>query len=86
MCDCLEALDSHHGALPAHARMSRTTDDTVANFMGRLAVGPMVLEARSLNVTPGIIEVFRKARRTHAVEALEMIYSEEDSHIAYRPK
>jgi uncharacterized ferritin-like protein (DUF455 family) len=29
--------------------------------MGRLAVVPMVLEARGLDVTPGMIEVFRKA-------------------------
>ena len=79
MCDCLEALDSHYGALPAHAGMWRAADDTVADFMGRLAVVPMVLEARGLDVTPGMIEVFRKAGLTHAVEALEVIYSEESA-------
>ena len=86
MCDCLEALDSHYGALPAHAGMWRAADDTVADFMGRLAVVPMVLEARGLDVTPGMIEVFRKAGLTHAVEALEVIYSEEVSHVAYGSK
>ena len=86
MCDCLEALDSHYGALPAHAGMWRAADDTVADFMGRLAVVPMVLEARGLDVTPGMIEVFRKAGLTHAVEALEVIYSEEVSRVAYGSK
>ena len=86
MCDCLEALDSQYGALPAHAGMWRAADDSVADFMGRLAAVPMVLEARGLDVTPGMIEVFRNAGLTHAVEALEVIYSEEVSHVAYGSK
>ena len=86
MCDCLEALDSHYGALPAHAGMWRAADDTVDDFKGRLAVVPMVLEARGLDVTPGMIEVFRKAGLTQAVDALEVIYTEEVSHVAYGSK
>ena len=34
MCDCLEALDSHYGALAARAGMWRAADDTIADFMG----------------------------------------------------
>ena len=86
MCDCLEALDSYYGALPAHAGMWRAAEDTASDFMGRLAVVPMVLEARGLDVTPGMIEVFRKAGLPQAVEALEVIYSEEVSHVAYGSK
>ena len=86
MSDCLEALGSHYGALPAHAGMWRAADDTVDDFLGRLAVVPMVLEARGLDVTPGMIEVFRKAGLTQAVDALEMIYAEEVSHVAYGSK
>ena len=86
MCDCLEALDSHYGALPAHAGMWRAAEDTVDDFMGRLAVVPMVLEARGLDVTPNMIQVFKSAKAKQAVEALETIYAEEVAHVAYGSK
>ena len=83
MCGCLDSLGSFYGALPAHAGMWRAAEDTAEDFMGRLAVVPMVLEARGLDVTPGMIEVFRKAGIDQAVQALETIYAEEVSHVAY---
>ncbi len=86
MCDCLEEMGSYYGALPAHAGMWRAAEDTADDFMGRLAVVPMVLEARGLDVTPGMIEVFRKAKATSAVAALETIYAEEVHHVAYGSK
>ncbi|MEX0308835.1 MAG: ferritin-like domain-containing protein [Tateyamaria sp.] len=86
MCDCLEELGSHYGALPAHAGMWRAAEDTAEDFMGRLAVVPMVLEARGLDVTPGMIEIFRKANADSAVAALETIYAEEVAHVAYGSK
>ncbi len=84
--DCLEALGSHYGALPAHAGMWRAAEDTADDIMGRLAVVPMVLEARGLDVTPGMIEIFRKAGDAGAVSALETIYAEEVGHVAYGSK
>jgi uncharacterized ferritin-like protein (DUF455 family) len=86
VCGCLEALGSHYGALAAHAGMWRAAEDTVEDFMGRLAVVPMVLEARGLDVTPGMIEIFEKAGETGAVEALKVIYAEEVGHVAYGSK
>lgn len=86
MCDCLEELGSHYGALPAHAGMWRAAEDTVDDFMGRLAVVPMVLEARGLDVTPGMIEIFKKAKADSAVAALEEIYADEVHHVAYGSK
>ncbi len=86
MCDRLEAHGSHYGALPAHAGMWRAAEDTKDDLMGRLAVVPMVLEARGLDVTPGMIEVFRKAGDSGAVAALETIYAEEVAHVAYGSK
>ncbi|MEO1239520.1 MAG: ferritin-like domain-containing protein [Pseudomonadota bacterium] len=84
--DCLEALGSHYGALPAHAGMWRAAEDTAEDILGRLAVVPMVLEARGLDVTPGMIEIFRKAGDRDAVAALETIYAEEVAHVAYGSK
>lgn len=86
MCDCLEGLGSHYGALPAHAGMWRAAEDTAEDLFGRLAVVPMVLEARGLDVTPGMIEVFEKAGDDAAVAALKTIYAEEVSHVAYGSK
>ncbi|MBE0413063.1 ferritin-like domain-containing protein, partial [Yoonia sp.] len=86
MCDCLEASGSHYGALPAHAGMWRAAEDTANDLMGRLAVVPMVLEARGLDVTPGMIQIFKQAKNAQAVAALETIYAEEVHHVAYGSK
>jgi len=58
MCDCLEAAGSFYGALPAHAGMWRAAEDTKDDLFGRLAVVPMVLEARGLDVTPNTIAIY----------------------------
>lgn len=86
ICDRLEALDSFYGAMPAHAGMWRAAEDTVDDLLGRLAVVPMVLEARGLDVTPGMIDIFAKAGDTDSVAALKVIYSEEVHHVAYGSK
>ncbi len=90
MADCLEAMGSHYGALAAHANMWRAAEDTADDLMGRLAVVPMVLEARGLDVTPGMIDIFRRAKddpaAAGAVAALEVIYAEEVHHVAYGSK
>ena len=90
MADCLEAMGSHYGALAAHANMWRAAEDTADDLMGRLAVVPMVLEARGLDVTPGMIDIFRRAKddptAQGAVAALEVIYAEEVHHVAYGSK
>ena len=84
--DCLEDMDSHYGALPAHDGMWRAAEDTAHDLMGRLAVVPMVLEARGRDVTPGMIDVIARAGETRAVEAMQVIYSEEVHHVAYGSK
>ncbi|MEQ4617866.1 MAG: ferritin-like domain-containing protein [Corticimicrobacter sp.] len=84
--DCLIAQDSGYGMLPAHAGMWRSAENTAHDLMGRLAIVPMVLEARGLDVTPAMIEIFRKAGQTDALAALETIYAEEVAHVAYGSK
>ncbi len=86
ICDRLEELGSHYGALPAHAGMWRAAEHTAEDLMGRLAVVPMVLEARGLDVTPDMIALFEKAGATSAVETLKTIYAEEVGHVAYGSK
>jgi len=86
ICDCLAAMGSRYGALPAHAGMWRAAEDTAGDLPGRLAVVPMVLEARGLDVTPEMIAIFRRAGEAQAVAALEVIYAEEVGHVAYGSK
>lgn len=81
--DCLKERGSHYGALPAHAGMWASAVDTADDLMGRLAVVPMVLEARGLDVTPGMIAIFKQAKDKSAVKALDVIYAEEVSHVAF---
>ena len=84
--ECLEKMGSFYGALPAHAGMWRAAEDTAVDILGRLAVVPMVLEARGLDVTPGMIEIFKRAKEHETVAALEVIYAEEVGHVAYGSK
>lgn len=86
MCDCLETAGSHYGALPAHAGMWQSAEDTADDLLGRLAVVPMVLEARGLDVTPGMIKLFKQAKAHDAVAALDVIYADEVHHVAYGAK
>lgn len=90
IADCLEAMGSHYGALPAHAGMWRAAEDTAGDLLGRLAVVPMVLEARGLDVTPGMIKIFQNAKNDpaaqQAVDAMQVIYAEEVHHVAYGSK
>ena len=84
--DRLEALGSHYGALPAHAGMWKAAEDTISDLKGRLAVVPMVLEARGLDVTPGMIDLFTRTGDTETTAALQVIYAEEVGHVAYGSK
>jgi uncharacterized ferritin-like protein (DUF455 family) len=86
ICDCLETAGSFYGAMPAHAGMWRAAEDTVDDLLGRLAVVPMVLEARGLDVSPAMIEIFRKSGEADPLAALETIYAEEVAHVAYGSK
>ena len=86
LCDCLETHDSQYGALPAHDGLWRAAEDTADDLIARLAVVPMVLEARGLDVTPGMIALFEAAGDQQAVDALTTIYGEEVGHVAYGSK
>jgi uncharacterized ferritin-like protein (DUF455 family) len=86
LCDRLEVMDSFYGAMPGHAGMWRAALDTADDFIGRLAIVPMVLEARGLDVTPGMIDLFEKANDPDTVDTLKIIYAEEVGHVAYGSK
>ena len=82
----LKRMGSHYGALPAHAGMWRAAEDTATDILGRLAIVPMVLEARGLDVTPGMMRYFEAKEDAPTKAALETIYEEEVGHVAYGSK
>ncbi|GHA41285.1 rhamnosyltransferase [Amylibacter ulvae] len=86
LCDRLHDMDSFYGEIPAHLGMWRSAQSTATDFMGRLAIVPMVLEARGLDVTPGMIDMFNKVGDDKTVATLETIYGEEVGHVAYGSK
>jgi uncharacterized ferritin-like protein (DUF455 family) len=77
----LEALGAKYGDLPAHDGLWQAAYDTRGDLLARLAVVPMVLEARGLDVTPGMIERFEKFGDHKSANVLETIYGEEIEHV-----
>lgn len=78
----LKQLGSHYGALPAHDGLWEAAYETRGDALARLAIVPMVLEARGLDVTPAMIERFGAAGDHASARILGRIYSDEISHVA----
>ena len=78
----LAALDMDYGALPAHDGLWEAAEATAHDLLARLAVVPLVLEARGLDVTPGLIEKLAAAGDTEGRAMLEVIYKDEIVHVA----
>jgi uncharacterized ferritin-like protein (DUF455 family) len=77
----LHALGAHYGALPAHDGLWEAAEATADDVLARLAVVPMVLEARGLDVTPATIERFEAAGDTRSAAILQRIYRDEIRHV-----
>jgi uncharacterized ferritin-like protein (DUF455 family) len=78
----LRALGCGYGALPAHDGLWEAAEATAADPLARLAVVPMVLEARGLDVTPPTIARFEAAGDTRSAAILGRIYRDEIRHVA----
>ncbi|HYD11622.1 MAG TPA: ferritin-like domain-containing protein [Allosphingosinicella sp.] len=78
----LRALGAHYGALPAHDGLWEAAAETAHDAAARLAVVPMVLEARGLDVTPATTASFRRAGDARSAAILQRIYRDEIRHVA----
>jgi len=72
-----------YGAFPAHNGLWEMARRTAHDPLVRMALVPRMLEARGLDVTPGIIERFRKLGDLETVEVLQLILAEEIGHVAF---
>lgn len=77
----LNQLGSTYGALPAHDGLWETAEQTAGDPMARLAIVPMVLEARGLDVTPATIARFESAGDGASAAMLARIYRDEIRHV-----
>jgi uncharacterized ferritin-like protein (DUF455 family) len=77
----LRALGSGYGALPAHGGLWEAAEATRGDIAARLAVVPMVLEARGLDVTPATIVRLRRAGDERSARILERILDDEIRHV-----
>ena len=78
----LRQLGSCYGALPAHDGLWEAAEATAHDRLARLAVVPMVLEARGLDVTPQTIARFHAAGDAASARRLERILRDEVRHVA----
>ena len=82
----LKDIDMNYGCLTAHNGLWEAAIKTKDNFAARLAIAPMVLEARGLDVTPGMIEKMNKIGDFESADILKTIYNDEINHVAIGAK
>lgn len=75
-------LGSDYGALTAHDGLWEMAVRTASDPMIRMALVPRVLEARGLDVTPGIIDRLRHRGDKKTTAVLEIILRDEIGHVA----
>ena len=81
VADRLVELGAAYGDLPAHDGLWKAAQATAHDAAARLAVVPQVLEARGLDVTPGMAARLAAAGDSKSAEILESIYRDEIGHV-----
>jgi uncharacterized ferritin-like protein (DUF455 family) len=78
----LRELGAEYGDLPAHDGLWQSAEETSHDLLARLAIVPLVLEARGLDVSPATIAELRRSSDDASAAALEIIYRDEIGHVA----
>ncbi len=79
--DRLRALGADYGDFDAHNGLWEMACRTDGSLLARMALVPRVLEARGLDVTPGIIARLQAVGDLETVAVLEVILREEVAHV-----
>ena len=77
----LGELGGHYGDLAAYDGLWQAAMDTADDALARLAVVPMVLEARGLDTTPGAVTRLTQAGDAASAKILGQIGNEEIPHV-----
>lgn len=78
----LEDRGCHYGDYAAHNGLWEMAVKTADDVMVRMALVPRVLEARGLDVTPGLIEKLTQAGDLDFADRLKIIHQDEIGHVA----
>ncbi len=78
----LRDFDVDYGDFPAHKGLWEIAELTTDDLLARLALVPRTMEARGLDVTPGMIQKFQQINDTESVVVLERILRDEIGHVA----
>lgn len=78
----LEELGHRYGSFDAHDGLWAMAERTAGSVLARMALVPRVLEARGLDVTPGMIKRLRGLGDDRSADILEIILAEEVRHVA----
>jgi len=78
----LRHLGGEYGDYDAHGGLWEMCEKTGHDVLSRMALVPRVLEARGLDVTPGIQQKLTQAGDHHAVSILDIILHDEIGHVA----
>lgn len=84
--DRLRDLGADYGDMPAHEGLWQAAHSTRNDLTARLAVVPLILEARGLDVTPSLQEKMRETGDMESAEVLKVIYEDEKGHVAVGAK
>jgi uncharacterized ferritin-like protein (DUF455 family) len=78
----LGELGAAYGDLPAHDGLWQAAQATGHSLIARIAVVPLVLEARGLDVSPSMIARLEEAGDAASAAVLQVIYRDELGHVA----
>lgn len=84
--DRLRVLGADYGDMPAHDGLWQAAHSTRNDLTARLAVVPLILEARGLDVTPALQDKMRETGDTESADVLKVIYEDEKGHVAVGAK
>ncbi|PJI42709.1 MAG: rhamnosyltransferase [Rhizobium sp.] len=82
----MQALGADYGDMPAHDGLWQAAHSTRNDLTARLAVVPLILEARGLDVTPSLQEKMRETGDIDSADVLKVIYEDEKGHVAVGAK
>jgi len=82
----LGELGGSYGDLDAHDGLWEAAQDTGHSLTARLAVVPLILEARGLDITPSLIAQMEEIGDEKSARIFHIIYHDEQGHVAVGAK
>mmetsp|Transcript_42617 Transcript_42617/g.66750 ORF Transcript_42617/g.66750 Transcript_42617/m.66750 type:complete len:291 (+) Transcript_42617:88-960(+) len=77
----LERCNSGYGDLPAHKGLLHHAHNTRSELLSRLAIIPLVQEARGLDAGPRLVHKLSSLGAKESMKAVEQIVKEEEGHV-----